>query len=216
MPLRSSSSNTQHYSNTVSNTSSSAGSALGICVIDVSSGTCKTGVFSTAEDPARSALAAALMIHDPVECVAVRNCLHSATVTLLIRHCEIKGTAQGAGLDSSSGGSGWSKHTPGLTWLPCSSAATVLQQPLHLIEQALPAGALQQLQAVVASSSSSGGSTCVEGEFSAALLSCVAVAVHQLQRCSLSDDVLPTLEIAALDGLVKPAARTPGEQTHSD
>lgn len=194
--------------------SSNSGSVIGVCVLDVSSGHCQAGVFSTADDPARSALAAALLMYDPIECIAVRSSLHSATVTLVVRHCEFKGAAQGLcvdGFGSSSSGCG-GRHIPGLSWLPPAATAVVLQEPAQLLQQLLPEQSLQQLQEV-AQAARSGSCNAADqgGRTRLAVLSAVAVAVMQLQRCSLSEDVLPTLELSALKGLGKSAAQNPGK-----
>lgn len=194
--------------------SSSGGTIIGLCVLDVSSGNCQAGTFCTTADPARSALAAALLMYDPVECVAVRNSLHAATVALVRQHCESKGTAQGLGVDGLGCGSG-SKlggvHIPGLSWLPHAAAAAVLQEPASLLQQLLPAESLQQLEAVVQASSRGPDNSIDKGRSSLALLSAVAVAVAQLQRCSMSHAVLPTLEISAIEGLGKSIGQNPGE-----
>lgn len=189
----------------------SASTAIGLCIMDVSSGCCQAGIFSTAADPTRSALAAALLVFDPVECIAVRNSLRPGTVTLINRHCEFKGAAQGLAVDSGSSSCAGAKHVPGMSWLP-PSAATVVQQPLQLLQQTLPNQALQQLQAVLDTTSSN--LVQRDAAETLAVLSAVALAVKQIQRCSLSDDVMPAWQVTALEGLGKSAAQNVGEFIH--
>jgi hypothetical protein len=140
-------------------------------------------------------------MHDPVECIALRNNLHGATSTLVTRHCELKGcTAAGAGVSSSSGGIGVlaGKHVPGLSWIPASAAPAVLSSPMHLLAEHLPSDAAQQLQELLVDAGS--------GAAAAAAAGALAVAVKQLLRCSLAADVLPTLQLARLDGMARAAA----------
>jgi hypothetical protein len=177
-----------------------SGSVIGLCLLDVASGQCHVGSFSTAADASRAALATALLMHDPVECIALRNNLHGATSTLVTRHCELKGcSAAGAAITSSSSGSGAArKHVPGLSWLPASAAAAVLGGPMQLLAEHLPPEAAQKLQELLAGAGSKAAAAAGAGA--------LAVAVKQLQRCSLAGDVLPTLQLAGLEGMARPAA----------
>eukprot|EP00878_Enallax_costatus_P030154 GHUV01032811.1.p2 GENE.GHUV01032811.1~~GHUV01032811.1.p2 ORF type:complete len:467 (+),score=156.57 GHUV01032811.1:2135-3535(+) len=191
--------------------SCSAGTAIGLCILDVSTGCCRAGTFSTAADPARSALAAALLMYDPVECIAVRNNLHPATATLITRHCEFKGAVQGLAVENS-GISARARHVPGLSWLP-PSAAAVVQEPSQLLQQMLPGQALKQLQAVLDTIDGTGNGSSIMQRGTGqpvAVLSAVAVAVKQIQRCILADDMLPTWDVTVLEGLGKSAAQNPG------
>jgi hypothetical protein len=141
-------------------------------------------------------------MHNPVECIALRNNLHGATSTLITRYCVLKGcTAAGAGISSSRGGSAMlaGKHVPGLSWLPASAASAVLSSPMQLLADHLPHDAAQQLQILLADASSNASAA-------AAAAGALAVAVKQLQRCSLAADVLPTLQLARLDGMARAAA----------
>lgn len=179
----------------------SSGTVIGLCLLDVASGQCHVGSFSTAAGDSRAALATALLMHDPVECIALRNNLHGATATLVTRHCELKGcSAPGAAIGGSSGAAG--KHVPGLSWLPASAAAAVLGSPMQLLAEHLPPQAAQQLQALLSGPSS--------GAAAAAAAGALAVCVRQLQRCSLAADVLPTLQLAGLDGMATAAAAAQG------
>jgi hypothetical protein len=180
-----------------------AGTVIGLCLLDVASGQCHVGSFSTASDTSRATLAAALLLHDPVECIALRNNLHGSTATLVTRHCELKGCS--AAGSSSGSGLAAGKHVPGLSWLPASAAATVLGSPMQLLAEQLPLEASQQLQELLADAGRSGAAA-------AAAAGALAVAVKQLQRCSLAGDVLPTLQLAGLEGMARStAAQGPGE-----
>lgn len=202
--------------------------AVGICILDISSGVCRVGTFSTADDPARSALAVALLMADPSEAVAVRNSLAGATVTLLKRHFEIK-TAAGPGFSSSGGSSGSSGgsdggcgdrargQVPGVSWLPTSVAGNVIGDPTGaVLEGCLSEEQLQQLRqiaaqaAVAVNTSSSSSSRQAAESAAAAVLAAVGVGVKQLERCSLLSDVLPTLEVQPLEALTAHEGVQPG------
>lgn len=197
---------------------------VGICLLDVSSGVCRAGCFTTADDPARSALAVALLTSDPSEAVAVRNSLSGATVTLLKQHFETK-TAAGPGFSSSGGedsvpgGRGVGGHVPGVSWLSPSAAGNLLVSPTAAaLEGSLSDEQLQQLQQIAvtaaasisAQSSGSVASSRVADAAMTAVLAAVGVAVKQLQRCSLLSDVLPTLEVQPLEALTARGGMQPG------
>lgn len=189
--------------------------AVGICVLDISSGVCRAGAFSTADDPARSALAVALLMADPSEAVAVRNSLTAATVALLKQHFEIKAAA-GPGFSGSSGSDGGGDRArgqvPGVSWLPASAAGNVISDPTRAVLQwCLNEEQLQALQQIAAqaaaavsnasSSASGSGSLAAADAAAAAVLDAVGVGVKQLERCSLLSDVVPTLEVQPLEAL---------------
>jgi hypothetical protein len=204
--------------------------AVGICVLDISSGVCRVGCFSTADDPARSALAVALLMCDPSEAVAVRNSLAGATVTLLKSHFEVKAAAGSAFGSSSGDGHSGDKsdgHTLGMSWLPLSAAAVLSNPTGAVLQSALNGAQLQELQHIAAqaaaavsgtstssgSSSSRGYSNQPGGAFEAAataVLAAVAVGVKQLERCSLLQDVLPTVEVQPLEAPTAHAGVQPG------
>lgn len=198
------------------------GSVIGVCVLDVASGQCHVGSFSTGTDSSRAGLAAVLLMHDPVECIAVRHNLMPATTALITRHCEIKGCSAGGTLSHHAGSSAAGKHVPGLSWLPVKEGAAVLGSPVQMLAEILPAGVMEQLNSVAAThgsiSSGANGSSSVAarcgsagGTAFAAVASALAVAVVQLQRCSLAVDVLPTLQLSALESLGKQPGHGPGE-----
>lgn len=201
--------------------------AVGICVLDISSGVCGVGCFNTADDPARSALAVALLMVDPSEAVAVRNNLAAATVALLKQHFELK-MPSGPGFGSNGGSDGGSSDRasgflPGVSWLPASAASGVLGNPTEAILQgSFSQEQLQQLQHIAASAAAAvnaplagGGSRggAAASAAACAVLSAAAVGVRQLERCSLSGDVLPTLEVQPLEALTTQGGAQPGGST---
>lgn len=196
--------------------------AVGICLLDISSGVCRVGCFSTADDPARSALAVALLMSDPSEAVAVRSSLSPATLTLLKRHFEAR-TAAGPSFSCSSGGSsdwegGSGGHAAGVSWLSAAAAGNVLSSPTAVLEGCVSPEQMQQLQqvaaqtgaAVSAHNTSSGGAASAAEAAMTAVLAAAVVAVKQLQRCSLLSDVLPTLEVQPLEALTAHGGMQPG------
>lgn len=180
--------------------------ALGMCVLDISSGVCRLGCFTTADDPARSALAVALLMSDPAEAVAVRNNLSGATAALLKQHFEGKTAAAGPlGFGGGAGGvecSGKvSGQVPGLSLLPATAAAALSNPSGAVLERALSAEQLQQVQqmAAQAAAAAAASSSRAAGEAAGtAVLAALAVGLKQLERCSLATEVLPTLELEAL------------------
>jgi hypothetical protein len=175
---------------------------------------------------------------DPSEAVAVRNSLAGATVTLLRSHFEVKAAA-GSAFSSSSGdrhpGDKSDGHTSGMSWLPLSAAAVLGNPTGAVLQSALNEVQLQDLQQIAAqaaaaaavksastSSGSRSGSNVTSssrgynqpgGAFEAAVtavLAAVAVGVKQLERCSLLQDVLSTLEVQPLEALTAHAGVQPG------
>jgi len=201
--------------------------AVGICVLDITSGVCRVGCFNTADDPSRSALAVALLMVDPSEAVAVRNNLAAATVTLLKQHFELKlPSGPGFGSNGSSDGGSSDRASgflPGVSWLPASAASGVLGPTEAVLQGSLSEEQLHQLQHIAASAAAAanapgGGSRGGAGAAAAsaaacAVLSAAAVGVRQLERCSLSADVLPTLEVQPLEALTTQGGTQPGAST---
>jgi hypothetical protein len=190
---------------------------IGLCVLDVTSGQCQVSSCCTADDPARSGLAAALLAADPVEVVAVRDNLHPATATVVKRHCEIN---MGSSSSSSSPAS-WAeaangsssaaiRHVPGLSYMSSLAASKVLEAPATHLREVLPPQIWAKLQDALDSEAVPGPADDglrhrthqTAGTWQAqAAFAAVAVAVWQLQRCKLDDSVLPTLDLQVLQGL---------------
>jgi len=190
---------------------------IGLCVLDVASGQVPGQQLRTADDPARSALAAALLAADPVEIVAVRHDLYPATATLVRRHCEVNmgsssGTTSAASWGEAASGSSIAalRHVPGLSYMSAAAASKVLEAPAAHLREVLPQQVWAKLQEGIDSVAVPGPADevlrhCAPGTAGTrqaqAAFAAVAVAVWQLQRCKLNDSILPTLDLQVLQGL---------------
>jgi hypothetical protein len=171
---------------------------IGCCVVDVAAAQVFVGALHE-RSPMRPGLCTALLRYDPVEVCAAGGALPAATLTVLRAQCR----ALGGGADSGGGGAGCvlSMLAPGLASGGAAAAKAVLSS-------ILPAAALRsvaQLQRQLG-----GGADqpqppqwghqqpTVGAALQAAALQALALAVRQLQRCGLAEELLPTLQFHPL------------------
>jgi hypothetical protein len=157
---------------------SAGGAALGVCVVDVASGQVHVGALLE-RSAARPGLCTALCRYDPVEVVAPHGALSAATLAAVGAH----GTADGGG----SAGAGGAV----LSLVPLALAPSSAAEARALLSGSLPPAALRAAVEALwrqPDGAAAGAAACA-----------LALAMRQLQRCGLANELAPTLLFHPLD-----------------